>query len=97
MEEIPDNELNSDNKALRDGYNMAIEDLCKLIAKIWIGSRSEWADMSGSTPGPGFWNCKQAKKGKAKEEQKMKKQYIEIGTTFARRFWAVRGGLKGLY
>ena len=33
-EEIPDNELNSDNKALRDGYNMAIEDLCKLIAKI---------------------------------------------------------------
>ena len=33
-EEIPDNELNSDNKALREGYNMAIEDLCKLIAKI---------------------------------------------------------------
>ena len=33
-EEIPDNELNSNNKALRDGYNMAIEDLCKLIAKI---------------------------------------------------------------
>ena len=33
-EEIPDNELNSDDKALRDGYNMAIEDLCKLIAKI---------------------------------------------------------------
>ena len=33
-EVIPDNELNSDDKALRDGYNMAIEDLCKLIAKI---------------------------------------------------------------
>lgn len=33
-EEIPDNELSSDDKALRDGYNMAIEDLCKLIAKI---------------------------------------------------------------
>lgn len=33
-EEIPDNELDSDSKALRDGYNMAIEDLCKLIAKI---------------------------------------------------------------
>ena len=33
-EEIPDNELTSDDKALRDGYNMAIEDLCKLIAKI---------------------------------------------------------------
>ena len=33
-EEIPDNELGSDDKALRDGYNMAIEDLCKLIAKI---------------------------------------------------------------
>ena len=34
FEEIPYDELNSDNKALRDGYNMAIEDLCKLIAKI---------------------------------------------------------------
>lgn len=34
VEEIPDNELNSDNKALRDGYKMAIEDLCKLIEKI---------------------------------------------------------------
>lgn len=34
IEEIPYNELNSDDKALRDGYNMAIEDLCKLIAKI---------------------------------------------------------------
>ena len=34
IEEIPDNELTSDGKALRDGYNMAIEDLCKLIAKI---------------------------------------------------------------
>ena len=34
MEEIPDNELSSDDKALREGYNMAIEDLCKLIAKI---------------------------------------------------------------
>ena len=33
-EEIPDNELSSDDKALRDGYNMAIEDLCKLISKI---------------------------------------------------------------
>lgn len=33
-EDIPDNELNSDDKALRDGYNMAIEDLCKLISKI---------------------------------------------------------------
>ena len=33
-EEIPYNELNSDDKALRDGYNMAIEDLCKLISKI---------------------------------------------------------------
>ena len=33
-EEIPDNELSSDDKALREGYNMAIEDLCKLIAKI---------------------------------------------------------------
>ena len=33
-EEIPDNELISDDKALREGYNMAIEDLCKLIAKI---------------------------------------------------------------
>lgn len=33
-EDIPDNELNSDDRALRDGYNMAIEDLCKLIAKI---------------------------------------------------------------
>ena len=31
---IPDNELSSDDKALRDGYNRAIEDLCKLIAKI---------------------------------------------------------------
>ena len=34
IEVIPDNELDSDDKALRDGYNMAIEDLCKLIAKI---------------------------------------------------------------
>ena len=34
IEEIPYNELNSDDKALRDGYNMAIEDLCRLIAKI---------------------------------------------------------------
>lgn len=34
MEDIPDNELDSDSKALRDGYNMAIEDLCKLISKI---------------------------------------------------------------
>ena len=34
MEEIPDNELNSDNKALREGYKMAIDDLCKLISKI---------------------------------------------------------------
>ena len=34
MEEIPDNELNSDDKALREGYKMAIEDLCKLIEKI---------------------------------------------------------------
>ena len=34
IEEIPDNELSSDDKALREGYNMAIEDLCKLIAKI---------------------------------------------------------------
>lgn len=33
-EEIPGNELDSDDKALRDGYNMAIEDLCKLISKI---------------------------------------------------------------
>ena len=33
-EEIPDNELSSDDKSLREGYNMAIEDLCKLIAKI---------------------------------------------------------------
>ena len=33
-EDIPDNELSSDDKALRDGYNMAIEDLCKLISKI---------------------------------------------------------------
>ena len=33
-EVIPDNELNSHDKAMRDGYNMAIEDLCKLIAKI---------------------------------------------------------------
>ena len=33
-EVIPDNELDSDGKALRDGYNMAIEDLCKLISKI---------------------------------------------------------------
>ena len=33
-EVIPDHELSSDDKALRDGYNMAIEDLCKLIAKI---------------------------------------------------------------
>ena len=33
-EDIPDNELNSDDKALRDGYNMAIDDLCKLISKI---------------------------------------------------------------
>ena len=33
-EDIPDNELTSDDRALRDGYNMAIEDLCKLIAKI---------------------------------------------------------------
>ena len=33
-EAIPENELNSDSKALRDGYNMAIEDLSKLIAKI---------------------------------------------------------------
>ena len=31
---IPDNELSSDDKALRDGYNMAIDDLCKLISKI---------------------------------------------------------------
>ena len=34
FEEIPENELDDDSKALRDGYNMAIEDLCKLIAKI---------------------------------------------------------------
>ena len=33
-EDIPDNELCSDDRALREGYNMAIEDLCKLIAKI---------------------------------------------------------------
>lgn len=33
-EEIPENELDSDDKALRDAYNMAIEDLSKLIAKI---------------------------------------------------------------
>ena len=33
-EGIPDNELSSDDKALRDGYNMAIDDLCKLISKI---------------------------------------------------------------
>ena len=33
-EEIPENELDSDSKALRDAYNMAIEDLSKLIAKI---------------------------------------------------------------
>lgn len=34
FEEIPYDELNSDNKALRDGYSMAIDDLCKLISKI---------------------------------------------------------------
>lgn len=34
FEEIPDDELSSDSKAMRDGYNMAIEDLCKLISKI---------------------------------------------------------------
>ena len=33
-EVIPENELDSDSKALRDAYNMAIDDLCKLIAKI---------------------------------------------------------------
>ena len=33
-EVIPENELDSDSKALRDAYNMAIDDLSKLIAKI---------------------------------------------------------------